>query len=151
MESQYANTLLFKVKDSLFSRNPLNMSIENWHNRVVCRKQAKRSPSIIWRSFHFSFPCQIGCNMRDWSWKLFACSTNRGILSYPSKIDFAERFADFLQNLGLFLQLFGGELVSLCSLFSFFFGGLVLLHSVSDPPQVELLESWLCLCIRLIL
>ena len=70
MESQYANTLLFKVKDSLFSRNPLNMSIENWHNRVVCRKQAKRSPSIIWRAFHFSFPCQIGCNMRDWSWKV---------------------------------------------------------------------------------
>ena len=46
--------------------------------------------------------------------RLFACSTNRGILFYPLKMDFAERSADLLQNLRLFL---GGELVSMCSFF----------------------------------
>ena len=57
--------------------------------------------------------------------RLFAYSTNRGILFYPLKMDFAERSADLLQNLRLFL---GGELVSMCSFF--FFGGFVFLPSV---------------------
>ena len=73
-------------------------------------------------AFYLSqFLCQMGCNMRDWSWKgvrLLDQPWNMFcFIPWTFKMDFALRFVDFVQKRGLFL---GRELISLCSLFSFF-------------------------------
>lgn len=57
-------------------------------------------------------------------------------------MDFAERYADFVQKLGLFL---GIDLGSLFSCFGFFFGRLVLLPPVALSIMIHLKSVELCL------
>lgn len=118
-----------------------NLITENWRNWVICWEQAKRSSygSLLF----ITVPVRpMGCNMRNWSWKVVR------LLDQPWNFVLSVELSRWTLLMTTFRWFctktcpvcadVGRELVSRCSLFSLVFGGLeVALHVYSDPPQVS--------------